>query len=306
MACLHGEELTGSSIQRGYDECGAPPDRRRRRPRDLLPGSRSRRRPGDRPAARLPDQFVHVPRTHPVAGRQLPRHRAGPPWLRPLGGPLAGEFTYTFDALADLTGKLLDQLGLDRYALYVQDYGAPIGWRLALRRPDRISALVTQNGNGYEDGFVESFWTDVWAYGANPGPDTEPAVRAALGIDAIRWQYLHGVPDPSRVSPDTWQHDFALVSRPNNDEVQLALFRDYQNNRPLYPLLHEFLRTSEVPVLAVWGRNDEIFGPAGAQAFTRDAKDAEVHLINGGHFLLESHLDVVTGYLRGFLGRVLG
>ncbi|AIA07939.1 alpha/beta fold hydrolase [Streptomyces noursei] len=220
--------------------------------------------------------------------------------------PLAGEFTYTFDALAEVTSQLLDHLGLDRYALYVQDYGAPIGWRLALRHPERITALVTQNGNGYEDGFVESFWTDVWAYGADPGPATEPAVRAALGRDAIRWQYLHGVPDPSLVSPDTWEHDFALVSREGNDEVQLALFRDYPNNRPLYPLLQEFLRTSEVPVLAVWGRNDEIFGPAGARAFARDAKDAEVHLINGGHFLLESHLDIVAGYLRGFLGRVLG
>lgn len=219
--------------------------------------------------------------------------------------PLADEFTYTFDALAELTSGLLDQLNLDRYALYVQDYGAPIGWRLALRHPERISALVTQNGNGYEDGFVESFWNDVWAYGANPGPDTEPAVRAALSFEAIRWQYVHGVPDPSLVSPDTWEHDFALVSREGNDEVQLALFRDYRNNRPLYPLLHEFLRTSGVPVLAVWGRNDEIFGPAGARAFARDAEDAEVHLVDGGHFLLESHLDVVAGYLRGFLGRVL-
>ncbi|MFJ6904411.1 alpha/beta fold hydrolase [Streptomyces griseoluteus] len=220
--------------------------------------------------------------------------------------PDAADFAYTFEALTETTSHLLDRLGLDRYALYVQDYGAPIGWRLALKNPERISALVTQNGNGYEDGFVESFWTDVWAYGANPGPDTEPAVRAALSRDAVRWQYLHGVPDPSVVSPDTWEHDFALISREGNDEVQLALFRDYGNNRPLYPLLHEFLRTSEVPLLAVWGRNDEIFGPAGAEAFARDAKDAEVHLIDGGHFLLESHLDVVAGHLRDFLGRVLG
>jgi pimeloyl-ACP methyl ester carboxylesterase len=220
--------------------------------------------------------------------------------------PHVGEFDYTFDALAQLTSGLLDQLGVVRYALYVQDYGAPIGWRLALEHPERITAVVTQNGNGYDDGFVESFWTDVWAYGANPGPDTEPAVRAALGVEAIRWQYLHGVPDPSLVSPDTWEHDLALVSREGNDEVQLALFRDYANNPPLYPLLHEFLRSSGVPVLAVWGRNDEIFSPAGAQAFARDARDAEVHLIDGGHFLLESHLDVVAGYLRGFLGRVLG
>lgn len=219
--------------------------------------------------------------------------------------PSAAEFTYTFDALAELTSGLLDQLGLDRYAIYVQDYGAPIGWRLALKHPERISAIVTQNGNGYEDGFVDSFWAGLWAYGANPGPGTEPAVREALSFDAIRWQYLHGVPDPSAVSPDTWEHDFALVSREGNDEIQLALFRDYQHNRRLYPLLHEYLRTSEVPVLAVWGRNDEIFGPAGAQAFARDAADAEVHLIDGGHFLLESHLDVVAGYMRGFLGRVL-
>ncbi|MEU5037436.1 alpha/beta hydrolase [Streptomyces rubiginosohelvolus] len=220
--------------------------------------------------------------------------------------PPATEFDYTFDALAELTAGLLDQLGLDRYALYVQDYGAPIGWRLALKNPERISAIVTQNGNGYEEGFVDSFWDGLWAYGANPGPDTEPAVRAAMSLEAIRWQYVHGVPDPSVVSPDTWEHDVALVSREGNDEIQLALFRDYQNNRPLYPLLHEYLRTSEVPVLAVWGRNDEIFGPAGARAFAGDAKNAEVHLINGGHFLLESHLDVVAGYLRGFLGRVLG
>jgi pimeloyl-ACP methyl ester carboxylesterase len=219
--------------------------------------------------------------------------------------PPVGEFTYTFDALADITSQLLDQLGLDRYALYVQDYGAPVGWRLALADPERITALVTQNGNGYEEGFVESFWADVWAYAADPGPGTEPAVRAALSVEAIRWQYLHGVPDPSVVSPDTWEHDAALVSREGNDEIQLALFRDYPSNRALYPRLHRFLRTSEVPVLAVWGRNDEIFGPAGARAFARDAEDAEVHLIDGGHFLLESHLDVVAGHLRGFLGRVL-
>lgn len=220
--------------------------------------------------------------------------------------PPVTTFDYTFDALAELTSQLLDQLGLDRYALYVQDYGAPIGWRLALEHPERITALVTQNGNGYEDGFIESFWGDLWAYSANPGPATERAVRAALGVEAIRWQYLHGVPDPSVVSPDTWEHDAALLSRTGNDEIQLALFRDYVNNRALYPRLHEYLRASAVPVLAVWGRNDEIFGPAGAQAFTRDAADPEVHLVDGGHFLLESHLDVVTGHLRDFLGRVIG
>lgn len=129
-------------------------------------------------------------------------------------------------------------------------------------------------------------------------------VGAALDLDAIRWQYLHGVPDPGTVDPDTWHHDHALVSRDGNDAVQLALFRDYRTNRPLYPRLHGFLRSSGVPVLAVWGRNDEIFGPDGARAFARDARDVEVHLVDGGHFLLESHLDVVAGHLRRFLERV--
>lgn len=219
--------------------------------------------------------------------------------------PPVEEFDYTFDALAGLTSGLLDHLGLDRYALYVHDYGAPVGWRLALAHPERVTAVVTQSGNGYDEGFVESFWAGLWAYAAEPGPATEPGVRAALGADAVRWQYLHGVPDPSLVSPDTWEHDLALLSREGNDRVQLALFRDYANNRPLYPRLHELLRTGTIPVLAVWGRHDEIFGPAGAEAFARDAPDAEVHLVDGGHFLLESHLDVVAGYLRGFLGRVL-
>ncbi|MEC3980893.1 alpha/beta fold hydrolase [Amycolatopsis sp. H20-H5] len=220
--------------------------------------------------------------------------------------PAADEFDYSFDSLAAVTRELLDQLDVTRFALYVQDYGAPIGWRLALHHPDRVTAIVTQNGNGYTDGFVDAFWTDVWAYATNPGPKTEGAVRFALSLEAIRWQYVHGVPDPSLVSPDSWHHDHALVSREGNDEVQLTLFRDYPGNVELYPKLQEYFRTSQVPLLAVWGRNDEIFGPAGARAFARDLPDAEVHLLDGGHFLLESELDAVTGYLRGFLGRVLG
>jgi len=130
-------------------------------------------------------------------------------------------------------------------------------------------------------------------------------VRVALSLDAIRWQYTHGVPDVSLVSPDSWTHDHERVSRPGNDEVQMRLFLDYRTNVELYPKFHEYFRTSQVPLLAVWGRNDEIFGPEGARAFLRDLPEAEVHLVNGGHFLLESHLDVVAGYLRGFLGRVL-
>jgi pimeloyl-ACP methyl ester carboxylesterase len=217
--------------------------------------------------------------------------------------PPVEEFEYTFAALAALTAGLLDQLGVVRYSMYVQDYGAPVGWRLALANPEAITAIITQNGNGYEAGFAQTFWIPVRAYWHDQNPQNEVAVRQALTLDAIRWQYLHGVADPSVVSPDTWHHDHALVSRPGNDRVQLRLFVDYANNLPLYPLLHEYLRASHVPVLAVWGQNDEIFGPEGAYAFADDTPAAEVHLLDGGHFLLESHLDAVTGYIRGFLER---
>jgi pimeloyl-ACP methyl ester carboxylesterase len=219
--------------------------------------------------------------------------------------PPAGEFEYTFDALAGLTGALLGQLGITRYAMYVHDYGAPVGWRLALADPASVTAIITQNGNGYEAGFTEAFWKPVREFWQERNAQTEAGVRGALTLDAIRWQYLHGVPDQTLVSPDTWQHDLAQVSRPGNDEVQLALFADYATNLPLYPKLHAYLRDSQVPVLAVWGRNDEIFGPDGARAFAADAPEAEIHLLDGGHFLLESQLDATTGYIRGFLGRVL-
>jgi pimeloyl-ACP methyl ester carboxylesterase len=219
--------------------------------------------------------------------------------------PPAAEFEYTFEALAGLTAGLLDQLGVGRYALYVQDYGAPVGWRLALASPDAVTAVITQNGNGYEAGFAEGFWKPVQEYWRDQNPRSEAGVRQALTREAIRWQYLHGVPDESLVSPDTWDHDFALVSRPGNDLVQLALFADYASNLPLYPKLHAWLRNSGVPVLAVWGRNDEIFRPEGALAFAQDAPGAEICLLDGGHFLLESHLDIAAGHIRGFLNRTL-
>jgi pimeloyl-ACP methyl ester carboxylesterase len=212
-------------------------------------------------------------------------------------------FNYTFDALTDLTEGLLEQLGVRRYAIYVQDYGAPIGWRLALRHPDAITAIITQNGNGYDAGFVESFWKTVLDYQRDP--QDESAIRAALTLEVTRWQYVNGVADPTVVSPDTWEHDHALLSRPGNDRIQLALFRDYATNPPMYPALHDYLRTSRVPVLAAWGRGDEIFGPEGAEAFAADAHDAEIHLLDGGHFLLESAGDEVAALIRDFLARRL-
>jgi pimeloyl-ACP methyl ester carboxylesterase len=214
-------------------------------------------------------------------------------------------FPYTFDALTDITAGLLDQLGVDRFAMYVQDYGAPIGWRLALRSPERVTAIITQNGNAYTDGFVKPFWDGVFAYTDAPGPQTEPTVRFALTEEATRWQYLNGVADPSLVSPDTWAHDQALLDRPGNDVIQLKLFRDYPTNVELYPAVHQYFRDSQVPLLAVWGVNDEIFGPDGARAFQRDLPDAEIHLVDSGHFALESHLDTIAGHIRAFLGRVL-
>ena len=207
--------------------------------------------------------------------------------------PSVAEFDYTFDRLCELTDDLLDQLNVDRYSVYVQDYGAPIGWRLALRHPEAITAIITQNGNGYDEGFVDSFWSDVWAYHYSPGPDTEAGIRGALT----------GVPDVTLVNPETWHHDHSLVSRPGNDLIQLALFRDYATNPPLYRAVHEYLRTSAVPLLAVWGEGDEIFGPAGARAFARDAVDAEIHLLEGGHFLLESAASQVGDLIREFLNR---
>ncbi|HET6740616.1 MAG TPA: alpha/beta hydrolase [Kribbella sp.] len=217
--------------------------------------------------------------------------------------PGTDEFTYTFDALTDITQNLLDQLGIDQFAMYVQDYGAPIGWRLALRRPTAVTAIISQNGNAYDAGFVPDFWAAVWAYAEAPGPATEPAVRGALSLDAIRWQYLTGVPEPDLVDPDTWLLDHTGLARPGNDQIQLALFRDYATNPPLYPAVQEYFRTSQVPLLAIWGEGDEIFGPDGAKAFATDLPDAEIHLIEGGHFLLESAFDTACRYIRGFLGR---
>lgn len=218
--------------------------------------------------------------------------------------PPVDQFDYTFDALADLTEGLLRALEVVQYAMYVQDYGAPIGWRLALRDPGAITAIITQNGNGYDAGFVEDFWKGVWAYQNEPTDANEAAIRQFLTLEATRWQYVTGVPDETLVDPESWHHDFALLSRPGNEQIQLKLFRDYATNAPLYPQLHEYFRASGVPLLAVWGRGDEIFGPAGAEAFAEDLPHAEIHLLDGGHFLLESALPEVTGLIREFLARV--
>lgn len=216
--------------------------------------------------------------------------------------PGVEDFDYSFDALTDGVDGLLRHLEVSRYAIYVQDYGAPVGWRLALRHPAAITAVVTQNGNAYSAGFVASFWEPLWTYAADPTPLTERPLRAALTLAAFRWQYTHGEPDPSLVSPDAWHHDHdSMMQRPGNVEVQLTLFRDYPTNVALYPAVHDWLRSSGVPVLALWGRNDEIFSTAGAEAFRADSPHVRVELVDGGHFLLEAHVDEVALSVRSFL-----
>jgi pimeloyl-ACP methyl ester carboxylesterase len=216
--------------------------------------------------------------------------------------PSVDEFEYGFAALTEVTRRFLETIGVERYTIMVQDYGAPVGWRLALADPDAVNGVITQNGNAYEEGFVADFWDPIWADAAERTSATRDALRPALGRQAVEWQYTHGVPDPSTVDPDAWEHDLALLSRPGQDDVQLALFRDYASNRELYPAVHDWLRTSGVPVLVVWGRNDEIFAAAGAEAFRRDAPGARIELVDGGHFLLESHLDHVATTIREWLG----
>ncbi|AZH82007.1 alpha/beta hydrolase [Plantibacter sp. PA-3-X8] len=215
--------------------------------------------------------------------------------------PSVDEFEYTFAALAGVTGRFLSTIGVTQYTIYVQDYGAPVGWRLALNDPTAVVGVISQNGNAYEEGFVPSFWDPIWADAAERTTETRDALRPALGREAVEWQYTHGVPDVTTVDPDAWEHDLALLARPGQDDVQLALFRDYATNRDLYPAVHEWLRTSQVPVLAIWGRHDEIFAAAGATAFIRDAPDARVELVDGGHFLLESDLDHVADTITDWL-----
>jgi pimeloyl-ACP methyl ester carboxylesterase len=220
--------------------------------------------------------------------------------------PTVDQFTYTFDVLADHVDALLDHLGLTRYALYVQDYGAPVGWRLALRHPERIAAIVTQNGNAYVEGFVGDAMEPLFAYGRDRSAANAEVLRGLISLDGITWQFTDGVSDPSVVDPDAWllAHD-AVADTEDSIAIQLELFADYITNVELYPRVHEYFRSSQVPLLAVWGRNDQIFGPAGALAFAADLPKAQINLLDGGHFLLESQLDAVASLMRPFLAEHL-
>jgi pimeloyl-ACP methyl ester carboxylesterase len=218
--------------------------------------------------------------------------------------PDRGRFKYSFEHLTDVIDRFTEVLKLNRYAIYVFDYGAPVGFRLAVRHPERITAVISQNGNAYLEGLSEG-WNPIQTYWKDPSPENRAALRAFLKPEATQWQYAHGVSNVERLSPDAWTLDSALLARPGNDEIQLDLFGDYQSNIALYPKFQDYIRTHRPPLLAVWGKNDPFFLPPGAQAFKRDNPEAEIHLLETGHFALESHAKEIAVIIRDFLARKL-
>lgn len=220
--------------------------------------------------------------------------------------PDRAHYAYTFDRLAQTIGAFTDTLGLKRYAMEVFDYGAPVGWRLAVAHPERITAIVTQNGNAYEEGLSDG-WNPIQAYWKEPTPAHREALRSFLSEEAIKWQYTHGVPDAlvDRVAPETWALDYSQVSRPGNADIQLDLFLDYANNVKKYPEFQAYFRKYQPPLLAAWGKNDPFFLPPGAEAFKRDIPKAEVRFYDTGHFALESNGPEIGAEIRRFLDRVV-
>lgn len=218
--------------------------------------------------------------------------------------PDRGSFKYTFDNLTRVIGDFTDTIALGPYAIYVFDYGAPVGFRLALEHPERITAVISQNGNAYEEGLSDG-WKPIQKYWKNPTDVNRAALRAFLTPEATKLQYRHGVTDETRLAPEAYSLDSALLARPGNDDIQLDLFLDYASNVALYPKFQEFFRTRRPPTLAVWGKTDPFFLPAGAQAFTRDNPDAELHFYDTGHFALETHVGEIADAIREFLGRKL-
>ncbi|MEO3474107.1 alpha/beta hydrolase [Roseomonas sp. CAU 1739] len=217
--------------------------------------------------------------------------------------PARDAFAYGFDALARLIERFTETLGLDRFAIMVFDYGAPVGFRLALRHPERIAAIITQNGNAYEKGLSEG-WNPIQAYWRDPSEANRAALRGFLALEATRWQYTHGAHDEALLAPEAWTLDQALLDRPGIAEIQLDLFLDYRSNVALYPRIQDYLRSHRPRLLAVWGRHDPFFLPAGAEAFRRDIPDAEIHLLDAGHFALETRGAEIGALVRDFLARV--
>jgi pimeloyl-ACP methyl ester carboxylesterase len=239
--------------------------------------------------------------------------------------PAIDEFDYSFDNVARIIEKFTDVIGLDHYSLYLMDYGAPVGFRIATSRPDRIESLIVQNGNAYDEGIDNNFWEPIQAYWKdrdainqgldndwwknvkaaykNPTMSNADALRFLTTLGATKWQYTNGVSNVEAVSPDTWGHVQPLLDRDGNQEIQLQMFYSYGSNPPLYPAWQEYLREHQPPTLIVWGKNDEIFPAAGAEPYKRDLKDLEYHLIDTGHFALETHGQEIADFMRDFLNR---
>lgn len=219
--------------------------------------------------------------------------------------PSVDEFDYTFDNLANVMERFVETVGLKSYMLYLMDYGAPIGFRIAARNPERVDGLIVQNGNAYEEGLRE-FWDPLRAYWADRSEANAEPLRGFLTLETTRWQYTHGVRDPEVISPDNWGHVQPLLDRPGNQEIQLALFYSYGSNPPLYPEWQEYLRAHQPPTLLVWGKNDYIFPEEGAHPYKRDLKSLEFHLLDTGHFALEEDGDFIAERIRAFLGEAIG
>ena len=214
--------------------------------------------------------------------------------------PPVDKFEYTFDHLAEIVDKFITQIGLERYSLYVMDYGAPVGYRLAVKHPDKIEALIVQNGNAYDEGLGE-FWEPLRSYWNEPNEKNKNALKKFLTLEATRWQYTHGVKNENAISPDNWIHDQLLLDRPGNNEIQLQLFYDYKSNPPLYPQWQEYFRKYQPPTLVVWGRNDIIFPKEGAIPYQRDLENVQIHLLNTGHFALEEEGEQIAELISRFL-----
>ncbi len=218
--------------------------------------------------------------------------------------PSREEFEYSFDNLARVVDAFTEKVGLTTFVIYVQDYGAPIGYRIASAHPERIAGIIVQNGNAYEEGLDNDFWKPIKAYWADPSSANREALRGFLAIDGTKWQYTHGTRNIENISPDAWTLDQAGLDRPGNQDIQLDLFLSYGTNPPHYPEWQAYFREHQPPMLIVWGKNDQIFPPAGAEPYTRDLKDLEYHLLDTGHFALEEDGQIIAGYIRGFLARI--
>jgi pimeloyl-ACP methyl ester carboxylesterase len=215
--------------------------------------------------------------------------------------PKERRYAHSFDALAHTLEAFTDALGLNRYAIYVFDYGAPTGFRLAMSHPERITAIVSQNGNAYEEGLGDA-WAPIRKYWSEPSEENRDVIRQnILNFEGTRWQYTHGVANPESVAPESYTLDAALLERPGNKEIQLDLFLDYASNVKLYPKFQDYLRESKPPLLAIWGKNDPFFIPAGAEAFRKDLPNAQVRFLDTGHFAIETHLVEVAAAMKEFL-----